>query len=162
METLNEEFGDTATVLSGEYVTLNSHWEDWRLPDWFHPEDFPDSSNRTVSQVVLHVAELMDRPEHAPVEAMTDLKARDVDQDLVEVREESTTRFPEGSEIFQQLIQLHEFASIIRFTALGKPWTYSAQDVMRERPDAHPLFAFQFGMWRKVGSEVCPEDWRVF
>lgn len=29
--------GDQVMMLSGEYVTLNSHWEDWNLPSWHHP-----------------------------------------------------------------------------------------------------------------------------
>lgn len=209
MTILNDEFQDTAMILSGEYVTLNSHWEDWGLPNWFHPEDSP-SLNRSITQVVPNIAELsryfpkattfpswkfpgseicsfessrgypyglylatpvsfplrqiltlvvvVDKP---PVEPLTDLKPRDTSQGPVNARRQPTTRFPESSEIFQQLIQLHEYASIIHFTALGKPWKYSAQDVMWERPDAHPLFAFHFGMWRKVASEVCPEDWRA-
>ncbi|ROV95593.1 hypothetical protein VSDG_05304 [Cytospora chrysosperma] len=158
MDILNKELGDTAMILSGEYVTLNSHWEDWDLPNWFHPEDGPPS-NRTILEVVPNVSELMDKP---PVEPLADLKARETaDQTPVAHLEPRTPRFPEDSEMFQQLTQLHEYASIIHFSALGKPWTYSAQEVMKERPGAHPLFAFQFGMWRKVASEVCPEDWSV-
>lgn len=37
MELINKLFGETSMVLSGEYVALNSHWEDWNLPSWFHP-----------------------------------------------------------------------------------------------------------------------------
>ena len=37
MDLINKLFGETAMVLSGEYVTINSHWEDWNLPRWFHP-----------------------------------------------------------------------------------------------------------------------------
>lgn len=157
MDILNDELGDTAMVLSGEYVTLNSHWEDWRLPNWLHPEDSPPS-NRTILDVVPNISDLMDKP---PVKPLADLKARDTSQSPVAHLESPTPRFPEDSEMFQQLTQLHEYASIIHFSALGKPWAYSAQEVKEERPDAHPLFAFQFGMWRKVASEVCPEDWSV-
>ncbi|ROW07247.1 hypothetical protein VMCG_03798 [Cytospora schulzeri] len=156
MDILNEELGDTATILSGEYVTLNSHWESWWLPSWFHPEDTP-SYNRTISDIVPDSSELMDKPSAAP---LADLKSRGTDQSTM-AHLEHKPLFPEQSEIFQQLIQLQEYASIVHFSALGKPWTYSVQEAMQERPGAHPLFAYQFGMWRKVASEVCPEDWSV-
>lgn len=35
MDLVNEVLGDTVMMLSGEYATLNSHWEDWGLPGWF-------------------------------------------------------------------------------------------------------------------------------
>lgn len=161
MEILNEELGDTAMILSGEYVTLNSHWEDWNIPNWFHPEGSPEGSpegypliNRTFS----HVPDLSEYMEEPSVEPQADLKARDTSWTGQGPRE-PTPRFPENSEIFQQLIQLHEYTSIVHFTALGKPWTYTVQDVFGLRPDAHPMFALQFGMWRKMARAVCPEDW---
>lgn len=39
MDVMNDLFGDTATILSGQYLTINSHWEDWNLPNWYHPLD---------------------------------------------------------------------------------------------------------------------------
>lgn len=39
MDLMNDLFGNTVIMLSGEYVTVNSHWEDWNLPDWFHPSN---------------------------------------------------------------------------------------------------------------------------
>lgn len=30
--------GDEVMMLSGEFVALNSHWEDWNLPKWYHPK----------------------------------------------------------------------------------------------------------------------------
>ncbi|KAF2160068.1 hypothetical protein M409DRAFT_29515 [Zasmidium cellare ATCC 36951] len=37
MDLINSVFGETVTMLSGEYATLNSHWDDWNLPSWYHP-----------------------------------------------------------------------------------------------------------------------------
>lgn len=37
MDLINDMFGDTVMMLSGEYATVNSHWEDWNLPRWYHP-----------------------------------------------------------------------------------------------------------------------------
>lgn len=36
MDIFNDVFGKKVMMLSGEFVTLNSHWEDWNLPDWFY------------------------------------------------------------------------------------------------------------------------------
>lgn len=36
---VNDALGKTALVLPGSYVTLNSHWESWIMPDWFRPEE---------------------------------------------------------------------------------------------------------------------------
>lgn len=35
MDLVNEVLGDTVMMLGGEFVCLNSHWEDWGLPGWF-------------------------------------------------------------------------------------------------------------------------------
>lgn len=37
MDLVNSIFGETVTMLSGEYATLNSHWDDWNIPSWYHP-----------------------------------------------------------------------------------------------------------------------------
>jgi hypothetical protein len=36
MDIANEVFGDEVLMLPGSFVALNSHWEDWNLPRWFH------------------------------------------------------------------------------------------------------------------------------
>lgn len=38
MDLVNNILGDTVLMLPGNYVTLNSHFEDWNLPNWFGPE----------------------------------------------------------------------------------------------------------------------------
>lgn len=38
MDLVNEVLGKTVLMLPGSYVTLNSHWEDWNMPDWWRPE----------------------------------------------------------------------------------------------------------------------------
>ncbi|KUI56475.1 Glucose N-acetyltransferase 1 [Cytospora mali] len=156
MDILNDELGGTAMILSGEYVTLNSHWEDWKTPNWFHAEDFPHL-NRTISDVVPNIPDLVDG---ATIEPRPDLRAGDEGQ-VHMARLEPDPRYPEDSDISQQLVQLYEYTSIVHFSALGKPWSYSTREVMDMRQEAHPLFALQFGMWRKVAREVCPEDWSV-
>jgi hypothetical protein len=39
MDLVNDVLGSTAMKLGGEYVTLNSHWESWNLPPWYHPPE---------------------------------------------------------------------------------------------------------------------------
>lgn len=38
MDIVNDVLGDTVMLLGGEYVCINSHWEDWNLPRWHHAE----------------------------------------------------------------------------------------------------------------------------
>lgn len=39
MDIANEVFGEEVLMLPGSFVALNSHWEDWNLPRWFHGPD---------------------------------------------------------------------------------------------------------------------------
>jgi len=50
----------------------------------------------------------------------------------------------------------NEDVYILHFTALGKPWSYTVEGVMRQRPKAHPLFAQQFLLWHVAARHVCP------
>ena len=47
-------------------------------------------------------------------------------------------------------------ASVIHFSALGKPWTVTEDTVRQQRPDAHPLLSEQFRTWRETAAMVCP------
>lgn len=161
MDVLNDLFGDTATLLSGEYVTLNSHWETWEVPRWFHPVGAPLVSRTVSSRVPGETSEAREAPS---VEPQADLKVRgavDHQVPLGDLAAGPGPRHPQDSEVSRQLSQLQEYASVVHFTALGKPWTYTEQEVADERPEAHPLFSRQFGMWRDVAGQVCPETWDV-
>lgn len=148
MDIMNDELGDTATVLSGEYVTLNSHWEDWDLPNWYHPEDRQNSSYRQPSSPIKKAAKLR-------------LPTR-LDDDTTSIFSEKVEMaHSEDSDIYQQLVELYEYTPIIHFTALGKPWMFSAEEVTQHRQDAHPAFAHQFNRWRTVAEQVCPEGYLV-
>jgi hypothetical protein len=39
MDIANELFGEEVLMLPGNFVALNSHWEDWNLPHWFHQSE---------------------------------------------------------------------------------------------------------------------------
>ena len=45
---------------------------------------------------------------------------------------------------------------VMHYTALAKPWQKYLEEVKRERPDAHPLFAKGFELWRAKAAEICP------
>ncbi|KAJ0108960.1 hypothetical protein J7T55_005508 [Diaporthe amygdali] len=154
MDILNDELGSTAMILNGEYVTLNSHWEAWDLPNWYHPED---------TQHARHDHSILSRPKMAnklglPIET----GSGPLDDDQVPLASmKAEMAFSEESDIYKQLVELYDYTSIIHFTALGKPWMYSAQDVTQLRERAHPGLAHQFGVWRDIAEQMCPEGYLV-
>jgi hypothetical protein len=60
MSLINKVFRDTSMVLSGEYATQNGHWEDWTLPNWFHPSQ---KINMTTVELVNSLSNSRIRPE---------------------------------------------------------------------------------------------------
>lgn len=152
MDIINDELGDTTTILSGEYVTLNSHWEAWDLPNWYHPEDRQNISS-TQSKSPAKKATKLRRPVGAVIHAVDDGQVSSAATAKV------YTDHSEDSDIYKHLVELYEYTPIIHFTALGKPWMYTAEEVVQQRQDAHPVFALQFGHWRNVAEQVCPEGY---
>lgn len=151
MDILNDLLVDTVTVLSGEYVTLNSHWEAWDLPAWYHPEDRHNSSHVKSTKM----SKKKTRP-RLPMVQITRLL--DDDQASTAAAKADMTH-SENSDIFQDLAALYEYSSIIHFTALGKPWMYTVEQVVQQRKDAHPAFSLQFGRWSNVAEQVCPKGY---
>ena len=100
VDIINALFQDKPLRLSGNYVTLNSHWEDWNVPQWF------DSSITSASG--------------------------------------------------EDLNDLYHEAKVLRFTAVGKPWTYSVKEVRRRKPKGHELLFQQWERWRRLARDVCP------
>lgn len=43
MDLVNQLLGDTVMMLPGQFITPNSHWEDWNLPKWFHATNITPS-----------------------------------------------------------------------------------------------------------------------
>lgn len=64
----------------------------------------------------------------------------------------------QAHEYFAELYELYNQTSVLHFTAMGKPWSVSKATIAYQRPEAHPLFAEQFLMWRAVAKEVCFGD----
>lgn len=153
MDILNDVLGDTATVLSGEYVTLNSHWEAWDLPNWYHPEDRHKSSHFESKSPVKEPNRL-----RRPTEPITHPRINDqIPVSLATAR--TDVLHSEDSEIYKHLVELYEYTPIIHFTALGKPWMYTEEEVVQQRQDAHPAFALQFRHWTSIAEQVCPEGY---
>ena len=65
-------------------------------------------------------------------------------------------RFPLQNPLSIELYRLQDFAVVLHFFAVGKPWTYSPEQINIVRRDAHPLLAEQFRMWRDMAADVCP------
>ncbi|KAL1859025.1 hypothetical protein Daus18300_009663 [Diaporthe australafricana] len=148
MDIMNDQLGDTAMILSGEYVTLNSHWEAWDLPNWYHPDDtqysVPNQSKNSRSDSATEL------------EPPTDSEPWDAGQAPIGPAK-SKMAFSEESDIYKHLVGLYNYTPIVHFTALGKPWMYSYQEVTQIRSTAHPAFAHQFGVWRDVAEKTCPD-----
>ncbi|GAB7347365.1 hypothetical protein MBLNU459_g4299t2 [Dothideomycetes sp. NU459] len=267
MDVVNELLGDTVMLLPGHFVTLNSHWEDWNLPNWYHGHDTRNgtrSDNRTrlgntanvtkraTASVVnrkrqvqdfdvlaeafaehIHASDIRPKPQRVAEGAeLNDMSPENtstehdsategaVDRiispgaqsspplsfDLIApadkapaphsqglfpvdheegdrtpgFRPDPSTILPPPTEdssysitytedspppepidpktrpLYHELFDLESEASVLHFTALGKPWSFAVADVQSERPNAHPLFMEQFKMWRTAAINICP------
>lgn len=129
--------GDTVMMLSGEYATLNSHWEDWTLPSWYHPVD----PRLTLTSVAL----------------WNDLSTQHSNRDDSSSPSiAASPRFPLSHPLTAELYRLQDSAAVIHFTAVGKPWSLPPGLIQRAKPDAHPGLAAQMELWRSIAEMVCP------
>ncbi|KEF53650.1 uncharacterized protein A1O9_10050 [Exophiala aquamarina CBS 119918] len=162
MDLINSMFRGEMALLPGNYVTLNSHWETKELPSWTQyrpvlPVQLP--WNKTVSSTV----------QGSPPALLHHSKRK-------EAQNQTAATFPFSSApntLLPQSIPIafttydpatidpltsifHEDVYVLHFTALGKPWTHTIQAVNTLRPQAHPLFAQQFLLWRMAARQICP------
>lgn len=225
MDLINDLLGDTVMMLSGEYVTLNSHWEDWNLPKWYHPTqelnmttiEIINSLARTNtgigkrqvgSEGIPHpapdagqAAELprppipgappplamlppstQPEPSEHPMPKLWDAQQPSIAHAALASgtqqphpvpsflndhphsqpplpsgpEDMSTLRFPATHPFTQELYNLQDAAAVIHFTAQGKPWARPVELIKAARPDAHPVLAAQFELWREIAERVCP------
>ncbi|KAI6827083.1 hypothetical protein KC340_g9381 [Hortaea werneckii] len=228
MDVINDLLGDTVMMLSGEYVTLNSHWEDWNLPKWYHPTQELNMTtidiintlagtnsgigkrqfgNEGISQPAMNAGQGAELPRPPisgaspplamlppPTQAETQAepselvmpKLWDAQQPSVAhaalasgtqqphpvpsfIKDSPSSRppsppeqvtanprFPPTHPFTQELYNLQDAAAVIHFTAQGKPWTRPVQLIKAARPDAHPVLAAQFELWRDTAERVCP------
>ena len=164
-------------MLSGEYVTLNSHWEDWNLPKWYHPERKLNLT--TIARVnalakggPMHSYEVSASNNTALHTPQSSTSQNTVNADSVkqnpkvedessgiqsrQVQQQTFPRFPDEHPLSQELHRLQSFAAVIHFSAMGKPWSVTDDTLRQQRPDAHPLLGEQFRAWRTSAAEICP------
>ncbi|KXT09970.1 hypothetical protein AC579_10272 [Pseudocercospora musae] len=176
MDLINDLLGDQVMMLSGEYVTLNSHWEDWNLPKWYHAAS--DLNWTTIEKV-----NAMARPK-MPTFTSSDipgLAPRHVEKQVHNltggvlnssaplsstapkaqaealVSRPSGPRFPGEHPLTRELYLLQERAAVVHFSAVGKPWMVTEDTIRASKADAHPLLEAQFRQWRGIALQVCPE-----
>ncbi|RMX86350.1 hypothetical protein D0869_03144 [Hortaea werneckii] len=226
MDLINDLLGDTVMMLSGEYVTLNSHWEDWNLPKWYHPTQ---ELNMTTIEIINSLAgtntgigkrqlgsegtpqpaldagqaaELprppipgappphamiphptQPEPSEHPMPKLWDAQQPsmahaalasgtqqprpvpsfindhpDSQPPLPSEPDTPNPRFPASHPFTQELYNLQDAAAVIHFTAQGKPWARPVELIKAARPDAHPVLAAQFELWRETAERVCPGE----
>lgn len=129
MDLVNKIFNSTALVLPGSYATLNSHWEDQNIPDWFRP-----SRQNAVSN-----------------------SAQPSDNQQVKIGPKGNHTKAQEASIDTGLAELYyEQSHVLHFTAVGKPWSYDMEYPKGNHPKLHPLFHDQWRTWRTTAMEVCP------
>lgn len=280
MDLVNQLLGNVVMLLPGHFVTLNSHWEDWNLPNWYHGPDTRNGTkpndNKKMSKTTSVVTKTAATKDSNKKRQMTDLesvteanamgdavnhKARpqrvagnaelninaaenapsshspavddvvkldtfseppsspplgldsivpaieapattngklydggnrllpavaEVVDDVFNSRPAPSTLLPPPTEeasysitytedmpkpvvvkpedrpLYHELYDLVSEVSVLHFSALGKPWSYTVADVHTSRPGAHPVFAEQFKIWRETALNVCPEGYVNF
>jgi alpha-N-acetylglucosamine transferase len=55
---------------------------------------------------------------------------------------------------FGDPVETYGRVAVVHFTALGKPWSYSDDEVRSLRPDAHEIFVELWATWRKTRAEI--------
>lgn len=160
-------------MLSGEYVTLNSHFEDWNLPKWYHPTTTLNMTtvnrlNELAQQARIGGMDKRQETELASAIVNATNASTSTSSQTYDTSTSSTTvvspptpvvvkpRFPENHPISKELFELEKAAAIIHFSAFGKPWTVTDEMLRAQRPDAHPLLGEQFRLWRTTAAMVCP------
>lgn len=185
MDLLNKMFGETAMILPGDYCTLNSQWETNNIPHWWQgsepPRDpfwkpsrrLPPTPDPPPIEVPFSLKDLLSTEdtgnlseadktllsEYYNATARREMKISAA-RDAVEVVHKQQVRKDElkerGQRLSTVLVDVYENTKVMHFTALAKPWQKYLDEVKKARPDAHPLFAKGFELWRTKAAEVCP------
>ena len=183
MDLINQEFfkpgrgwdgggdGDNGLVLPGEFCTLNSHWEVGEVPAWsrFRQDHirWPREGWRALGQDRAVRGEQKGKQGRGPslgsmvVESGAEgHRSRDEEAKrngtlTHRMGKGDVLRYDPG--LVDPLTSIfHNDVYVLHFMALGKPWSFTMQGVHQMRPDAHPLFAEQFLLWRRAAKYVCP------
>lgn len=178
MDLINQEFfkpggdgeGDRGLVLPGEFCTLNSHWEVGEVPAWsrFRQDHirWPPEERKALGQDRAVRKDQEGKQGRGPsLESMVESGPGGQQTRHREAKRNGTSTHQEGHGdvlrydpgLVDPLTSIfHNDVYVLHFTALGKPWSVTVQNVHQMRPDAHPLFAEQFLLWRRAAKYVCP------
>ena len=168
MDLVNKVLGNDVMMLSGEYVTLNSHWEDWNLPGWFHGgQEVNWTTVKMINDIAAgrfgaqSVAKKGNKRRNGPILLDTDTPA--VQGALVPEKPFTTEsthtppsmRFPSQHPLNLALYDLLNATAVIHFTAVGKPWSQNAEMLRLMKPDAHPVLSQLVEIWCTTAQDVC-------
>ena len=185
MDLLNRMFAETVMLLPGDYCTLNSHWETNTIPAWWQgsepPRDplwkpsrklrptpdpppievpfslrTPLSTNQTTNlsapdQVLLSKYRALTATREAKIQA-----ARDAVEQAHKKQFQKDELKERGIRFCAVLEDVYDSVKVMHYTAFAKPWRKYVEEVKKARPDAHPLFAEGFELWRAKAAQICP------
>ncbi|CAF9932510.1 hypothetical protein IMSHALPRED_008905 [Imshaugia aleurites] len=185
MDLLNKMFGETTMVLPGDYCTLNSEWETNSIPKWWQgfepprdpswkpprklpptpdppPIEIPPSlkgplSTNNTSDISHNDQVLLS--EYLNATARREEKIQAARDAVEQVHKEQVWKHEvkeRGRRLSTTLEEVYKDVKVMHYTALGKPWQRYLEEVKKARPDAHPLFAKGFEVWRTKAAELCP------
>ena len=182
MDLLNEMFAQTVMLLPGDYCTLNSQWETNTIPNWWQgsepprdpywmpsrklpptpdppPIEMPSSSNETKNISEDDETLLLQRHQNATAARKMQIQAANDAAEAVHKKRVERDELKERAVRLGAVLEdVYGDVKVMHYTALAKPWSKSLREVESERPDAHPLFARGFEMWRSEAAEICPGD----
>ena len=185
MDLLNRMFGETTMILPGDYCVLNSEWETNSIPTWWQgsepPRDpawkpsrklppTPDpppidvplslkgplSTNNTGNLSETDQVLLAKYCNATAIRAATIQAARDAVDEVHKEQVWKDELKERRKRLSTTLEDVYRDVKVMHYTALGKPWHKFLDEVKTERPDAHPLFAKGFEVWRLKAAELCP------
>lgn len=160
MDLINSMFKGEMMLLPGNYVTLNSHWETNELPVWAkYRAVLPGQPmhNNTVNSTVQDQQPSLNNARREDTRNQLDDISTTSTPNTLSAASSAGTFTAYDPAIIDPLTSIfNEEVYILHFTALGKPWSHTVQSVRELRPEAHPLFAQQFLLWRMAARQLCP------
>ena len=193
MDLLNVMFAETVMLLPGDYCTLNSEWETNSIPKWWQgsepPRDPTWKPSRklppTPDPLPIEVPPSLKGPlstNHTSILSATDQvllagyrnatarreakiqKAKDAVEAVHKDQVRKDEMKERGKRLGTTLEDVYMDVKVMHYTALAKPWQRFLAEVKKARPDAHPLFAKGFEVWRTKAAEICPwgEGWEEY
>ena len=185
MDLLNKMFAETVMLLPGDYCTLNSEWETNNIPKWWQgsepprdpawkpsrklpptpdplPIEVPPSLKGPLSTNNTSILSATDQvllAEYRNATARREAKIQEARDAVEAVHKEQVWKDElkeRGKRLGTTLEDLYMDVKVMHYTALGKPWQRRLAEVKKARPDAHPLFAKGFEVWRTRAAEICP------